>query len=143
MCGPPIGRVEGAAGKVVPEQKPCPQRLKPHSKRCGNRSAEALRHPKASATPVFSQVGSKGTRVDQQSETGQAPSLRKVRFYGLRTALKNFGDAHRVPFVVACCRWLVLLCFLLCFLFGCHGSILPFHSSWNFATVICCNCLNV
>ncbi|MGA8298993.1 MAG: hypothetical protein WB817_05885, partial [Terriglobales bacterium] len=21
--------------------------------------------------------------------------------------------------------------FLLCFLFGCHGSILPFHSSWN------------
>src|SRR5208282_764905 len=46
-------------------------------------------------------------------------------------AVKNFGDAHRVPFVVACCRWLVL--FLFCsFLFGCHGSILPFHSSWNF-----------
>ena len=53
---------------------------------------------------------------------------------------KNFGDAHRVPFVVACCRCLVLLAaLLLCFLFGCHGSILPFHSSWNFATVFCCN----
>src|SRR5258706_828548 len=53
---------------------------------------------------------------------------------------KNFGDAHRVPFVVACCSCLVLFAaFLLCFLFGCHGSILPFHSSWNFATVFCCN----
>ena len=55
-------------------------------------------------------------------------------------ATKNFGDAHRVPFVVACCSCLVLFAaFLLCFLFGCHGSILPFHSSWNFATVFCCN----
>ena len=53
----------------------------------------------------------------------------------LKDATKNFGDAHRVPFVVACCSCLVLLAaFLLCFLFGCHGSILPFHSSWNFAT---------
>src|ERR1700722_1166202 len=49
-----------------------------------------------------------------------------------KSAVKNFGDAYRVPFVVACCRWLMLLAaFLLCFLFGCHGSILPFHSSWN------------
>ena len=48
-------------------------------------------------------------------------------------AVKNFGDAHRVPFVVACFKCLVLFAaFLLCFLFGCHGSILPFHSSWNF-----------
>jgi hypothetical protein len=55
-------------------------------------------------------------------------------------ALKNFGDAHRVPFVIACCSWLVLLAaFFLCFLFGCHVSILPFHSSWNLATVFCCN----
>src|ERR1019366_6460475 len=61
----------------------------------------------------------------------------------LKSGAKNLGDAHRVPFVVACCRCLVLLGFLLCFLFGCHGSILPFHSSWNFATVFCCNCLNL
>src|SRR5208282_6133527 len=47
---------------------------------------------------------------------------------------KNFGDAHRAPFVVACYRFLVLLAaLLLCFLFSCHGSILPFHSSWNLA----------
>src|SRR6267143_4203977 len=57
-----------------------------------------------------------------------------------KSGAKNFGDAHRVPFVVACCGWLVLFAaFLLCFLFGCHGSILPFHCSWNFATVLCCN----
>jgi hypothetical protein len=40
------------------------------------------------------------------------------------------------------CRFLVLLCFLLRFLFGCHGSILPFHSSWKFAAVFCCNCVD-
>src|SRR5512135_1389963 len=49
---------------------------------------------------------------------------------------KNFGDAHRVPVRCLCCRFLVLLCFLLRFLLGCHGSILPFHSSWMFATVL-------
>ena len=66
--------------------------------------------------------------------TGRADSSRE-----LFTA-KNFGDAHRVPFVVARCSCLVLLAaFLLCFLFSCHGSILPFHCSWNFATVFCCN----
>jgi hypothetical protein len=50
----------------------------------------------------------------------------------VKRAVKNFGDAHRVPFVVACCRFLVLFAaFFLCFFLGCHGSILPFHSSWN------------
>src|SRR5713101_5260125 len=37
-----------ATEKLVPEQ-PSPQRLKPHSKQCGYRSAEALRRPKANA----------------------------------------------------------------------------------------------
>ena len=70
-----------------------------------------------------------------------------------RTRLRAVGDPQvaevvdfrdRAPFVVACCRWLVLFAaFLLCFLFGCHGSILPFHSSWNLATVFSCNCLIV
>ena len=46
--------------------------------------------------------------------------------HSTNSAAKNLGDAHRVPLVVACCVCLVLLCFLLCFLFGCHGSILPF-----------------
>src|SRR5208282_2383500 len=51
----------------------------------------------------------------------------------LKSAVKNFGDAHRVPSVVACCRCLVLFAaFLLCFLFGCHGSILPFPFCMEF-----------
>jgi cytochrome c biogenesis protein CcmG/thiol:disulfide interchange protein DsbE len=36
-----------AAKKLVPGEGPSPQRLKPHSKQCGYRSAEALRHPKS------------------------------------------------------------------------------------------------
>jgi hypothetical protein len=43
-----------AAEKVVPERELCPQRLKPHSKQCSYRNAEALRHPKSRATPSFS-----------------------------------------------------------------------------------------
>ena len=33
----------------VPEQKPQPQRLKPHSRQCRYRSGEPLRHPKSNA----------------------------------------------------------------------------------------------
>jgi len=36
-----------AAEKIVAEEGLNPQRLKPHSKQCGYRSAEALRHPKS------------------------------------------------------------------------------------------------
>src|ERR1019366_7071305 len=45
---------EQLAEKVVREREPCPQRLKPNSKQCTYRSAEALLHPKSSATPTFS-----------------------------------------------------------------------------------------
>ena len=48
------GTTEQAAGKVVSEQEPCPQRLKPNSQQCTYRSGEPLRHPKSSATPNFS-----------------------------------------------------------------------------------------
>jgi hypothetical protein len=63
------GTAEEAAEKLIPEQSLRPQRLKPHSKQCSYRSAEALhpitpkpgvlgapalRHPKSSATPTFS-----------------------------------------------------------------------------------------
>src|SRR5260370_41813174 len=48
------GTAEQAAEKVVSEQEPRPQRLKPHSKQCSYRSAEALRHPKSRATSSFS-----------------------------------------------------------------------------------------
>src|ERR1019366_1664823 len=43
-----------AAEKVASGQEPRPQRLKPHSKQCSYRSAEALRHPKSQAKPTFS-----------------------------------------------------------------------------------------
>ena len=79
------------------------------------------------------------TRASTKRGDGWTPSLHQHK-----SPAKNFGDAHRVPFVVACCSCLVLLAgLLLCFLFGCHGSILPFHSSWNFTTIFCCNYLNV
>jgi hypothetical protein len=42
------------AEKVVSEQKQRPRRLKPHSKQCTYRSAEALRHPKSRAKSTFS-----------------------------------------------------------------------------------------
>ena len=42
------------AEKLTPAQKACPQRLKPHSKQCSYRSAEALRHPKSNARSSFS-----------------------------------------------------------------------------------------
>jgi hypothetical protein len=38
-----------AAGRLVPERKARPQRLKPHAKQCSYRSAEALRYPKSKA----------------------------------------------------------------------------------------------
>jgi hypothetical protein len=47
-------RLKEAAETVFPEQKPQPQRLKPHSKQCRYRSGKPLRHPKSSATPTFS-----------------------------------------------------------------------------------------
>jgi hypothetical protein len=43
-----------AAEKVASGQEPRPQRLKPHSKQCSYRSAEALRHPKSQAKSSFS-----------------------------------------------------------------------------------------
>jgi soluble lytic murein transglycosylase-like protein len=43
-----------AADKFIREQRLHPQRLKPNSKQCSYRSAKALRHPKADATPSFS-----------------------------------------------------------------------------------------
>src|ERR1019366_2962893 len=45
---------EQAAEKVASGQEPRPQRLKPHSKQCSYRSAEALRHPKSRAKSSFS-----------------------------------------------------------------------------------------
>jgi hypothetical protein len=48
------GTAEETAEKIIPERSLRPQRLKPHSKQCSYRSAEALRHPKSSATPTFS-----------------------------------------------------------------------------------------
>jgi hypothetical protein len=48
------GTAEQLAEKVGVEQKSRPQRLKPHSKQCSYRSAEALRHPKSSARSSFS-----------------------------------------------------------------------------------------
>jgi hypothetical protein len=48
------GTAEQAAEKVIFGQKALPQRLKPHSKQCTYRSAEALRHPKSRTTPSFS-----------------------------------------------------------------------------------------
>src|ERR1035438_770058 len=42
------GQLAGRRGKLH-----SPQGLKPHSKQCGYRSAEALRHPKAKAEPGF------------------------------------------------------------------------------------------
>ena len=52
------GRTAKLAAKATAEnvasgQEPRPQRLKPHSKQCSYRSAEALRHPKSSATPSY------------------------------------------------------------------------------------------
>src|SRR6266446_9966913 len=49
------------AKKVAAEEGLSPQRLKPHSKQCGYRSAEALRHPKSRrpdsrSKPSFSAV---------------------------------------------------------------------------------------
>jgi len=41
---------EGAE-KIVSGREPCSRRLKPHSERCGYRSGELLRHPKAGANP--------------------------------------------------------------------------------------------
>jgi hypothetical protein len=38
--------LQQAAEKLIPAQKVRPQWLKPHSKQCSYRSAEALRHPK-------------------------------------------------------------------------------------------------
>ncbi|MGO9403094.1 MAG: DNA polymerase Y family protein [Terriglobales bacterium] len=55
--------VKPTAEKVVSKQGPCPQRLKPNSQQCAYRSAEALRHPKASSTLSFS----------ASSETGPCP----------------------------------------------------------------------
>ena len=43
-----------AAERLAPRQEAVPRRLKPHSKRCTNRSAEALRHPKARPKSRFS-----------------------------------------------------------------------------------------
>jgi hypothetical protein len=42
-----------AAEKVASGQEPRPQRLKPHSKQCSYRSAEALRHPKIASKIEF------------------------------------------------------------------------------------------
>src|ERR1039458_6684900 len=106
-----------------------PQGLKPASLLALGGTAEAVPIPKPFMRAVLVLNGRILFRRTKRSSAGN-----------LKSAAKNFGDAHRVPFVVACCRCLVLLAaFLLCFLFGCHGSILPFHSSWNFATVFCCN----
>jgi hypothetical protein len=49
-----FGTPEQAAEKVASRQEPRPQRLKPHSKQCSYRSAEALRHPKSRAKSSFS-----------------------------------------------------------------------------------------
>jgi glutamate carboxypeptidase len=43
-----------AAGKLIRAQRVPPQRLKPYSKQCSYRSAEALRHLKSSARPTVS-----------------------------------------------------------------------------------------
>jgi hypothetical protein len=48
------GTAEQAAEKVASGQEPRPQRLKPYSKQCSYRSAEALRHPKSRAKSSFS-----------------------------------------------------------------------------------------
>jgi hypothetical protein len=42
------------AEKVIPDREPRPQRLKPNSKQGSYRSGKPLRHPKATAAPVFS-----------------------------------------------------------------------------------------
>src|ERR1700730_15220948 len=42
-------------------------------------------------------------------------------------AVKNFGDAHRVPFVVACCSCLVLSAFC------CFSSLLSFWLPWIYS----------
>jgi len=48
--------IEQAAESQIPAQKARPQRLKPHSRQCIYRSAEALRHPKSKsgARPILS-----------------------------------------------------------------------------------------
>ncbi len=48
------GTAKQLAEKVVSEQEPRPQRLKPRSKQYSCRSGEPLRHPKASASATFS-----------------------------------------------------------------------------------------
>ena len=55
------------------------------------------------------------------------------------SATKTLGTLIASPWLPYCSCLVLFAAFLLCFLFGCHGSILPFHSSWNLATVVCCN----
>jgi hypothetical protein len=50
------GTAEQAVEKLVSKQKAFPQRLKPHSKQCTYRSAEALRHPKQAQDRLFPQA---------------------------------------------------------------------------------------
>src|ERR1035437_3288837 len=99
---------EQAAEKVASGQEPRPQRLKPHSKQCSYRSAEALRHPKSRAKSSFSATGEavpfpkpKLPRVVRQSETGQAPSLpeffpqaSRYGHVGARFILHVLGRVH-------------------------------------------------
>jgi len=59
----------------VSEQGPYPQQLKPNSQQCAYRSAEALRHPKASATPTFSAACEAVPYTNPIYETGSTPHL--------------------------------------------------------------------
>ncbi len=56
-CGEAAARESTeAAEKLAFDGKARPQRLKPRSQQCGNRSAEALRHPKSSSTLRYSVI---------------------------------------------------------------------------------------
>ena len=66
--------------------------------------------------------GACGTASSYRTEQRNARAAREASLG--KAATKNFGDAHRVPFVVACCRCLVLLC---------SSSLLSFWLPWIYS----------
>jgi hypothetical protein len=68
--------------KLVPKQEALPQRLKPPSKQCIYRSAEALRHPKAKPEPKPKAKSKGKSKGERQKAKGKSKNL-AGRFHGI------------------------------------------------------------
>ena len=91
-----------AAEKVVSEQESVRQRLKPRSEQCGSRSAEALRHPKSTATPrstathTFSAAGEAAPLAGEAApfDSGSTPTFYPGPFFSALVSQLYLGQPY-------------------------------------------------